>query len=418
MKNIKWLHTGAALALAFLGIGCGDFMSVTNPGPIQDKALNSRDAIPGLVGGMSYNLSMALGGSGTTSIVLVTGLVSGEISHSGSYPLPPIFARGLLDKEDVGGVWARAQRARWVAEDGIERVKKEHLLSEADYARDPFMARANLLAGVANRILGENMCEAVISIGAEPGTRQDRLEHFKRAETYFSEAINIGQAAGESDIVNGGYAGRATVRAWLGKWTEAVADAKQVPTSFSYTAAFSSAKQDNWNLIQYETYDRFEYSVAQTEFASVLGDPRVPWDTARTKAGGAANGPNGMLALQQRKYKERGAAIPMLKGTEMRLIEAENALRAGDIPTAKARMDEARAFYNLPPLATPATLAAAWALFQAERGATLWLEGRRLWDLARWNAEKGPGHRDFPAGRSQCVPISQEELASNPNLKK
>jgi hypothetical protein len=415
MKKSTWLHTKIGLALALLGTGCGDFMTVTNPGPIQDKALNSRDAIPGLVGGMSYNLSMALGGSGTTAIVLVTGLVSGEISHSGSYPLPPIFAQGLLNAEDVDGVWARAQRARWVAEDGIERARP--ILGETDYARDPYMARANLLAGVANRILGENMCHAVISVGAEPGGQQDRLEHFKRAESYFSEAIRIGQAAGKSDIVNGGYAGRATVRAWQGKWAEAVADAKQVPTNFSYIAAFSGAKSDNWNLIQYETYDRLEYSVAETEFASRLGDPRAPWDTARTKAGAVAKGPNGMLALQQRKYMERGAAIPVLKGTEMRLIEAESALRAGDIATAVARMDDARKFYNLPPLATPATLAEAWKVFQAERGATLWLEGRRLWDLARWDAESGPGHRDFPAGRARCVPISQEEKASNPKLR-
>jgi hypothetical protein len=49
-----------------------------------------------------------------------------------------------------------------------------------------------------------------------------------------------------------------------------------------------------------------------------------------------------------------------------------------------------------------------------ERGAVLWLEGRRLWDLRRWLAS---GRNTALQGRSTCVPISLEEIGANPNLQ-
>ena len=80
-------------------------------------------------------------------------------------------------------------------------------------------------------------------------------------------------------------------------------------------------------------------------------------------------------------------------------------------------MNQARAVYGMAALSpAPSTLADAWTTLEYERGATLWLEARRLWDLRRWNAATGPAHNTFLDGRDKCVPVSLNEQSSNPNL--
>ena len=63
--------------------------------------------------------------------------------------------------------------------------------------------------GFANRVLGDNMCEAVIDGGpAEPNA-----DYFTRAEAAFTAAI----AVQTGNLETAAYAGRAQVRVHLGK---------------------------------------------------------------------------------------------------------------------------------------------------------------------------------------------------------
>jgi hypothetical protein len=171
------------------------------------------------------------------------------------------------------------------------------------------------------------------------------------------------------------------------------------------------------NDLAYETHDRFEYSVWSTEFANHYGDPRIPWDTVYKADKTIAVGANGATPVfRQQKYKTIGDDIPLTKGTEMLVLRAEAALRNNDIAGAYGLMNQARAFYSMTPLPVAATLAQAWADLRYERGATVWLETRRLWDQRRWFAEAGPAHSDFLLNRDKCIPISKDEAASNPNI--
>lgn len=88
----------------------------------------------------------------------------------------------------------------------------------------------------------------------------------------------------------------------------------------------------------------------------------------------------------------------------MHSIQAEAALRAGDVAGSIDLIDQPRAASDLAPLPVPATMDEAWAVLMNERGADLYLEARRLWDLRRWFAE------------NLCIPISQAERAYNPNI--
>jgi len=79
-------------------------------------------------------------------------------------------------------------------------------------------------------------------------------------------------------------------------------------------------------------------------------------------------------------------------------------------------MNAARDHYGIDPLTVAGDATAAWADLHFERGATLWLEGRRMGDLRRWNADSGPAHESTLDSRDKCLPISQAEKAANDNI--
>lgn len=392
------------LAAVVATAACSGLLDVEAPGTISDDDLNSVNAIPGLVVGMSYDLAESI----DDSIELLT-LASGELFHGGSYAWGEI-PLGVILPEDVNGEWGTMHQARWVAEQGIERIRG--ILEPAEFDASPFVARAYVFAGLANRQLGENLCFTAI----DGGPREDHTVHFGRGEAQFDEAIRIAQAAGATDVLHAAYAGRASVRAWQGDWAGAVEDAAQVPVGFVYLGYLSSDGESN--EIAYETHDRFEYTVYNTEFADRPNDPRAPWEIKTNADGSVATGANGRtFHYQQKKYTGSGDDIPLVKGTEMLVLRAEAALRNNDIGGAIGLMNEARAHYGMEPLAEPASLDEAWDILHAERGATVWLENRRFWDLRRWFNETGPAHHDFLADRDRCIPVSEEEMRTNPDSR-
>ena len=402
----------ASAAIGLLAFTACNFFDVSNPGPIADEDLNTTNAMAGLVTGMSFDLSRAV-----DELDYDLTVMADELYHGGSYAQPGLFVRGIIRPEDVNAEWGEAHRARWVAESGIERMKD---VLGADFDKSALAARANIYAGLSNRLLGENMCQAVFD-GSAP---EDHKAHFARAETQFTEALRIaGSLTGaiRDSLNRAAYGGRASVRAWQGKWAEAVTDAQQVPTNYNFVAFFSTNTTAENNNLAFETNNRREFTVYNTQWAqNPKTDPRVPWDTVRTTGGAIQTGQDGRTPFfQQRKLVGLGADIPMVKGTEMLLLRAEAALRNSDVAGAMTLINQERAFYSataLPPL-TATTAAQAWPILQKERGAVLWLETRRFWDLRRWNAEPAPIKNTVLDNRDKCIPISENERQSNPNVR-
>ncbi len=404
----KWTRIGALSALIPFA-ACSDILNVEAPGRIADENLNALSAFPALVAGMSADLSDAY----DASVLYTHTIASGELFHSGSYAITD-EARGVLNAEDMEDEWEEIQQARFVAEDGIERMQRVFgELGQADaFQSSPLVARAYLLAGLANRLAGETFCSTSINGGEE----QPNTIHFGRAEEQFTRAIEIGQAAGVRDVVSAAYGGRASVLAWQDKWDAAVQDAQQVPVGFEYLVFFNP---EDANDLYIETHQRPEFTVWGTPIEDHPDDPRVPFEIVRKNDGTVATGANGSTPFyKQMKYAEPGADVPAVKGTEMLVLRAEAALRTGDIAQAFNLLNEARAFYNMEPLTAPGTLEVAWEVLRFERLATLWLEGRHLWDVRRF-FEAGPGspmYDPFLEGRDTCLPISEEERKANPNL--
>ncbi len=384
---------------------CHGLFDVVSPGRIADTDLNTKDALSGLVAGMSWAVA-----EGENQSLERLSLFSGDLWHAGSYDFGD-NARGKILPEEVNGEWGEMERARWVAEDGVRRMKEEILSGSADaFAKSAYAAQAYMWEGFGDRLLGENVCAAVIDGGAE----QPDTVYFQRAQDEFTQAIQIGQAAGDDETVTAAYGGRATVRAWQGDWDGAVQDAMQVPDDFMFDAPISTEMQ---NRLAYETHTRYEYSVYSTVFEDHPDDPRVPWTILYNADGSVARGANGSTPMyQQNKYDSYDSGVPLTKGTEMLVLRAEAALRGNDIAGAYALMNQARAVYGMDPLPVAADMTAAWNDLHYERMATVWLENRKLWDMRRWFAASGPEHYDYLSGRDRCVPVSQEEVNANPNI--
>ncbi len=389
--------------LAIISAVAGCDLSVTNPGPVKDESLNTPAAISGLVNGMSGDLSLALG-----TYIDRAALATGELAHSGNFITEGAYFRGELDAETVNGDWGRMQRARWVAENGLERMKT---VLGADFETNTNTPRAYLYAGFANRLLGENACRAVI----DGGPALSDSVHFERADSLFSRALVLATARGNTAVANAARGGRASVRAWLGNWSGAVTDAAGVPASFVFNAVFSTNTARENNDLAVQTINRRETTVFGTVYASQR-EVRTPWDTVKTTGGRIQTGQDGRTNFfRQTKYKTVGAPVPLTKGAEMLLLRAENALRGGDVAGGMILINQERAVYSIAPVSA-STLQAAWTLLQRERGSVLWLEGRRLWDLRRWYLDSGPARNTYLEGRGKCMPPGSDEQAANPNL--
>jgi hypothetical protein len=404
MTTIRSAISGRRLigVVAVLCAACN--MSVTNPGPLQDSQLNVATAVPALVNGMSGDLSVAIG-----NYIDRAALASGELAEAGNFAAEQQFYIGVIRPEDVNADWANMQQARWSAETGLERMKT---VLGANFEKHVDTPRAYLYAGFANRLLGENVCTGVI----DGGPAQSDTVYFVRAESLFTRANALAVALNNTTVANAALAGRASVRAWQGSWAGAVADATLVPNTFVYNAIFGTGTGRENNDLANQTITRRETTVFGTVYATIFKDPRTPWDTVKTTSGSIQTGQDGKTRFfRQTKYTSLGSSVPLVKGAEMLLLRAEATLRGGDIAGMTTLVNQARALYTgVAAVTAPATPAAAWTLLQAERSSVTWLEGRRLWDLRRWNVE---GTNAFLTGRSKCVPVSTNELASNPNLK-
>jgi hypothetical protein len=220
-----------------------------------------------------------------------------------------------------------------------------------------------------------------------------------------------------------------------GDWAGAVADAQLVPSDFVFQAEYFITQQSHYNRMYFAGANR-PYRAVTTwntfyeDYFTESGDPRTPWSTrAGFPLGDAALGFMGSQRApfyRQLKYAEEASNINLSSGREMRLIEWEAMIRDGNWQAALDGINARRAGLDLAPW-TAGNQTEAWAVLKRERGIELWLEGRRMGDLRRWQAGNVPGdlHPLEQAGnpdswlradQSLCYDIPQDERESNPNV--
>lgn len=420
-----------------LGATAGCDMTVTNPGPVRDDFLFDRNAAVALVNGSGRALATGLNWLSYTGAA-----VAREIhpaGSTGSFGISNRWQLGELnaDDQDLNNHWDFAQRARWVAEETVRRLEAAgpppagSLQTVLDY--NLFLQRAYLYAGYANRVLGENMCDAVI----DRGPKQSNAVFFQRAESLFTKALGItGTTTAMVAQTNAAYAGRAAARVHLGKWTEAIADAALVPIGYAYNLSYFDLGEDAqrnrifWARAGTPYRAHTQWSTWYYDYRQATNDPRVPI-TITTQQGDAALECCGRVPFwPEAKHNASNAPIRLASGREMLLIRAEERLRAAtpDVPGAMAFINQVRTNAGTSTV-TAATSTEAWRLLKRERGIELWLEGRRLGDMRRWAAASIPGALDpleqvsasartgsHLTRQDLCFPISRSERETNPNL--
>lgn len=389
------------LLLATLA-GCG-MTDVSNPGPIQDEALDTPAAGRTIFIGLVSDVEVAAG-----SAAYYAGVASTDLNADATQGWVQNMGAGRLLIEESSYVWDEAQAARWTAEQGIARLQR----TQATPDRSPWVAGASLWAGYANRILGDVACEAVF----DGGPPEANAEYYRRAIGHFERALTMAAAIGPTmdSIRTAAHAGMAQSYLILGDYPKAAQYAALVPSSFLWVAHRSANSVREQNRVWEATVLSTQATVHGTYSASLgaAGDPRTPWlDLKKTGSSGLRP------YYQQMKYPDRAADIPLAKGSEMRLIEAEVLLRANDLSGAMAKINAVRQAANVAPVAA-GTAAEAWVLLDQERHLALWLEGRRLKDNARLSANGlSSWSAGFMVGRDACFPPSLNEVASNPHLQ-
>jgi starch-binding outer membrane protein, SusD/RagB family len=448
MKNIRgwmegtsgrWSAGGRSAAAALAGVvalGACD-LGVSNPALIEDADLNRVEAITAIVNGVRGDFATGTVSFGLGGVYTAGAILTDELTHVGSWAPPRAISEGNpgWTEPENQSHWGYASRGRWVAEDAIRRISE--LVDNP--AANPNVAMVTLHAGFANRLLGDNFCHAVIN----GGPLEQHTAFHERAVGFFTDAIAVATAAGVDSLAVAAYAGRAQSYMMLGNWQAAVADAQRVPTRFAFVQIHSensSREHNNVHNLATRGDEGQQFSVWATPFAdwgrevngnrASEGDPRVPYRIAYNAQGQPVTFSN--LGSPPRplwfseKYSSRNSPIPIVKGTEMRLIEAEAALVGGNVAGALAGINAVRTHRGL--AAVSATTAdEAWELLQKERGIELWLEGRRLADLRRWQQTPGwvntetvrVAHTmrnvlDIP--QPLCLKVSSNEIFSNPNI--
>lgn len=413
----KWPSALAlVVAIALSTSAC----EVINPGRILDADLNTPAAMRVLVNGVAGDVTLAYRDAGWDIEVLTGGLsgtsaYASRVRHWEGHPID-------LDAEDYNSAWA----AGWVADQAIARMQE---VMGAEFDSSPLAAELYVWAGIAYRLLGENMCQAVF----DGGPPVDRREYLVRAEEYFASALEIARAANQQDLIFAAHGGLAGVQINLGKWEEAVAHAREVPITFQWNVIMHGGDIRERNEIFYENQRRTNINVRYTFFHTYgegFDDPRAG---IFTKEGvGAADGSG--LQVMHTKYMDAGADIPAIKGTEMRLIEAEYLITQTDRwQEGLAIINELRTAAGVAPWEA-SSQAEAFEMLKRERGIILWLEHRRGGDLLRWGGTAagdpilGQMYENVVAegvserlpvaqeNRAICLPFSQTLKNTNPNL--
>ena len=417
----------AAASAGVLGVLAACDFKVVNPGPVAAANLDNRASAAAVVNGAGRDLSDAL-----NWIAYTGGAITREIfpaGSTGSFGISAQQQNGKLLDDDTNNYWQLAQRARYEAENGTIHLKAS---LGANFAKDTLGAKILIWAAYSNRLLGENMCDAVIDgSGKLPYTT-----YLTRADSELTEALAIATAANVAKFINAVHAARAAVKLDLGKVAEAVADANTIPDNFVYAMPYFTTDQDQYNRIFWSTANQpyrahTVWNTVYDQYYTDTKDPRVPWASDPNQPVGDA----AVLSLgrvtwhKEMKFAKQDAAINLSSGWEMRLIEAEAALGANDLTGAMTLINKHRVALGLQPW-TATTIADGWTALRRERGIELWLEGRRLNDLRRWKAagapgtmssleQPGTGTTGAPSYLTQqdlCFPIPTSEKQNNPNL--
>lgn len=486
-----WRRTGALSALLVAGAawglaGCSETGLV---GSVLDRDVAT--------GGLDIQLALARGSNSEVTDIMTVGTgykywllsATDDVLNAGTGGTEELASIGAWDRASGNSQWEQGLEGSW---SGLKVVNNAmDGFTPEEFQTQPIVARGWLNAAHSERLLGDMFCEVAYGFDHTGGPDLANLgpatfdngavgkdSVFKRMATFAEMAVAQAERAVAAGVPNPSSTGRvisdglfdpqrlltashgAAAQAYhalasLGvdpvtNWQKAVEHAAYVPTDFVEVTIHDPNVEINelWD-ITWDNDDVTLYSEADASrpggFLGVpatfqwAGDPRVQiQDCLVNRTGCARTRSEGerFPMWVPVKYPDRGADDEMVTGTEMRLIEAEEALvQRQDFTTFYNKIDEARAFHGAPPAERINVMGAmewpnaeddAMSILDRERYLDLWMEGRRLFDLYRWDHPFLTGnygliqrHDDLlgATSRAGCMPIAESECNLNAAIR-
>jgi hypothetical protein len=457
-NNIGRILAATALLSAVGIAGCNQDKLLTAPTPdvVLPQDISGPSALGSAYASAIGDFQVAYaGGYGNLldyneGLAQMGGLLSDELFNAETYT-----TRIEVDRRAINTIngttlqtFQDAQRARALADLVSSRFQQF-------LPKDPRGAEVQALAAYMYLLFAENYCNGVPTSKVNDngtftyGAPQTGTQLLNTAIAKFDSAITTaGTGAAGASAASLARIGKARAQLDLGNFAAAATTAAAVPSSFAYNIEHSENTSRQNNAIFSFNYLEGRFTEGDREggngipFVS-LDDPRDPvidW------------GPGFDQETEQflpTKYPDRKAPTPLAIGAEARLIEAEAALKAGQIPLFVSKLNEARAAAPtyavdldpktpVRPSPDPLDLATVTAmtptqqqnlLFQ-ERALTLYLTAHRVGDLRRLTYQYGRAantvwptgvyapntDKETTYGNDVNFPIPQEE-SNNPQFK-
>ncbi len=490
-KRMRHGALPAALVVAGMALSVGGCSETAIVGSVLDEDIATGDATIQLAlarGSNSELTDVMTVGSGYKWVVLAATddfMDANSASAGGRWPV------GDWSGDDVESIWEQGMEAVW---SGLKLVNNTISgFSPADFLTTPLVARGWLNAAHGERLLGDFFCQLAYGFDHTGGRSLENLgsstfdaapvgkdSTFKRMATFAELAVAQAERAVAAGVPNPASSGKfsdglfdpanllmashgAAAQAYhalaaLGvdtdaNWDLAIQHAAQVDTDFVEVTIHDEDVEDNefwdrsWDRDELTMYSEADASRAagflgvpatflwptdpRAAVQDCVADNRNPFRCASREA----EGPEDFPMWNALKYPDEGSDDEMVTGTEMRLIEAEEALvRSTDFATFYDKIDVVRAFYGAGLTARPAVVGNlewpnaeddAMSILDRERYLTMWLEGRRLFDLHRWNHPFITENRGLMARqdailatvqRASCAPFATSECRLNSNV--
>jgi len=419
------IAAGAAVALAGMS-ACSVLNDVAPPSNLVDTGqVESQASALAMYNGAIYYFDRNYGGGATSgfdgSFMGITGVFSDEYIGVVGGSFVTVDTHTGTPQVDQGP-YDGLQNARRLVDEAIK-----HLVANGGTLPKSYTGEMHALKGYIYLALSELYCSGVpfstlvgtglVTYGV-PETTEEMNRHavaqFDSAVTYASDSARILQLAAVGK-------GRALLN--LGEFDSAKAAVASVPTTFAYLMTYNATYP---NYIQPSVGGNGYYSMADREGTNGLDfvsttDARM----ARVAFGGKpyiAKIPTGTTSL------------PLANGVEARLIEAEAALRAGDVAAWTAALNTLRASGGttpVPALTADSTTTAADTLrvnvMFRERAFWLFGLGHRQGDMRRLIRQYGRlPEKTYPIGvvtigavpvaygTTPVMDVPQAEIDNNP----
>lgn len=417
----------AAAALVSATFACSGILDVEDPQAFGDDDLNTPSILKNVADGAEGLLHQAF-----DDFVVVTEL-AGDVMESTST---------WIDWEDISegrlrGNWPTAGsfsgpqnqllQARYAAENAEARFVK---VLEGGATTSPLTAQVQFVQGVTDLLLGQGWCEGPL---VNDGPRAANTLFFPQAVTKLGKALTTANglsAADQAKWVPAIRAARARANLLAGNYDAALADADAVPNAYVKMAVYAEGAgvQQSTTGNQFHQNRNRSGGLRRLWHAKVLGTVGAAYSTvylpdwtdatkidprmALTRKAGELGVNNRFAFFGIAKYADRAGDQVLLSKREMNLIAAEVYYRRNDFASMKDRLNIDRLANGLTAIATPATQTAARDALLNERLAVLFVEGQRMYDLARFSLVT----QILGTGRATMLPLSTTEQLNNTSM--